>query len=304
MKEIFKITISLTMVCVAAALILGAVYAKTEHVRKENEEKIQQQTIRQLLGFGGEGGSKAPENLRVYAVYRYVLSDPKGGTRLAYLMPLKDKGFVLAEIDLEGKPGKTFAVEGDPAKLAERPVRDAAIQAVLPKDVRAVYAQTLFIANLGDQRLGYVVPGVTQGFKTFIKMMVSLDPNFTVTGIAITESEEDPGLGAEIEQNYFRNQFTGKTVEFLRDLKVVKDPLPDDYFQALDPLVAAKKGLSEEKIKEIKEKHIKDDIYALTGATISSRAVTNGVKDTVRKFVYRLGILNDAIKKENMQVAF
>ncbi|MDQ1237885.1 MAG: H+/Na+-translocating ferredoxin:NAD+ oxidoreductase subunit [Thermodesulfobacteriota bacterium] len=304
MKEIFKITISLTMVCVVAALILGAVYAKTEHVRKENEEKIQQQTIRDLLGFSGKGDNKAPENLRVYAVYRYVLSDSKGGILLGYLMPLKDKGFVLAEIDLEGKPGKTYLVEGDAVKLAERPARDAAVQAVLPKDVRAVYAQTLFIANLGDQRLGYVIPGVTQGFKTFIKMMVSLDPNFTVTGIAITESEEDPGLGAEIEQNYFRNQFRGKTVESLKDLKVVKEPLPDDYFMALDPMVAAKKGLSPEKISGIKEKHIKDDIYALTGATISSKAVTNGVKDTVRKFVYRLGILNDAIKKENMQVAF
>ena len=52
--------------------------------------------------------------------------------------------------------------------------------------------------------------------------------------------------------------------------------------------------MTPEQIREIKQKHLKDDIYALTGATISSRAVTNGVKDTVRKFVYRLDILNDA----------
>ena len=304
MKEIFKITISLTAVCLVAAIILGVVYAKTEHARKENEERIEQQTIRDLLGFKEGSGTKAPADLKVYAVYRYVLTDSKGRNSLGYLLPVKEGGYVLAEIDLDGKPGKTYKIEGDAAKLADRSARDAAVKAALPGDIRAVYAQTLFIANLGDKRLGYVIPGVTQGFKTFIKLMVSLDPSFTVTGIAITESEEDPGLGAEIEQNYFKNQFAGKTLDVLKELKVIKEPLPSDYLAALDPAVAAKRGLTKEQVKEIKEKHLKDDIYALTGATISSRAVTTGVKDTVRKFVYRIGILDDAIKKENLHVAF
>jgi Na+-translocating ferredoxin:NAD+ oxidoreductase RnfG subunit len=52
MKEIVKIVLSLTAVCVAAALILGAVFAKTEHVRKENEEKLREETIQSLLGYG------------------------------------------------------------------------------------------------------------------------------------------------------------------------------------------------------------------------------------------------------------
>jgi len=302
MKEIIRITASLTVVCVVAALILGAVYAKTDHIRKENEEKLQHETIEGLLGFGS--GKKAPEDLKVYPVYRYVISDAKGETVLGYLMPLKDKGYVLAEVELSGKPGKVIHVEDDPSVLAERASRDAAVNRVLPKGSKAVYAQTLFIANLGDKRLGYVIPGVTQGFKTFIKLMVSLNPEFTVTGIAITESEEDPGLGAEIEQGYFRNQFVGKTLEILKNLKVVKEPLPQDYFVALDSPKATKKGLSQDQIRTIKEKHLKADIYALTGATISSKAVTNGVKDTVRKFVYRVEILSDAIKKDNIQVAF
>lgn len=302
MKEIFKITFSLTAVCVVAAFILGAVYAKTERLRKENEEKIEHETIEGLLGFGHH--KKAPENLRIYPVYRYVVTDSKGDTRLAYLMPLKSKGYVLAEIELNGQVGKVVPVDADAPKLAERGSRDAVVNSVLPKDSKAVYAQTLFIANLGDKRLGYVIPGVTQGFKTFIKLMVSLNPEFVVTGIAITESEEDPGLGAEIEQNYFRNQFVGKTTEVLKNLKVVKEPLPPDYFAVLDMQPAKGKNLTPDQQREIREKHLKDDIYALTGATISSRAVTNGVKDTVRKFVYRLEILNDAIKKDNIQVAF
>jgi len=304
MKEIFKITISLTVVCLVAAIILGVVYAKTEHARKENEERIEQQTIRELLGFRQESGKKAPVDLKIYAVYRYVLTDPKGVNTLGYLIPLKEGGYVLAEIDLDGKPGKTYKIDADAAKLSDRTARDAAVKAALPSSMKAVYAQALFVANLGEKRLGYVIPGVTQGFKTFVKLMVSLDPSFTVTGVAITESEEDPGLGAEIEHNYFKNQFAGKTLEILKELKVVKEPLPSDYLAALDPAVAARRGLSKEQVKEIKEKHLKDDIYALTGATISSRAVTTGVRDTVRKFVYRIGILDGAIKKENLHVAF
>jgi len=302
MKEIVKITFSLTIVCVMAAFILGAVYAKTEHIRKENEEKIEHETIEGLLGFGP--GKKAPDNLKIYPVYRYVINDAKGNPRLGYLMPMKEKGYLLAEIELSGKLRTVIPVEADASKLSERASRDSVVNSALPKDLKAVYAQALFIANLGDKRLGYVIPGVTQGFKTFIKLMVSLDPNLTVTGIAITESEEDPGLGAEIEQSYFKNQFAGKTQEVLKNLKVVKEPLPSDYFAVLDPPKAARQGLANDQIREIKEKHIKDDIYALTGATISSRAVTNGVKDTVRKFVYRLEILGDAIKKDNIQVAF
>jgi Na+-translocating ferredoxin:NAD+ oxidoreductase subunit G len=302
MKEIVKIVLSLTAVCIAAALILGAVFAKTEHIRKENEEKLREETIQSLLGYGTD--VKKPGDLKIFDVHRYVITDEKGTTVLGYLLPLKEKGFALVEIDLSGKPGKVIPVNGDAAQLAERSTRDAAINAALPKGSKATYAETLSIANLGDKRLGYVVPGVTQGFKTFIKLMVSLNPDFTVTGIAITESEEDPGLGAEIQQNFFRNQFVGKTVEILKGLKVIKEPLPTDYLDVLEPAKAKKMGLTQDQIGEIKQKHAKDDIYALTGATISSRAVTNGVKDTVRKFVYRLDILTGALKQENLRVAF
>jgi electron transport complex protein RnfG len=86
-------------------------------------------------------------------------------------------------------------------------------------------------------------------------------------------------------------------VEILKGLKVIKEPLPTDYLDVLEPAKAKKVRLTKDQIHAVKEKHLKDDIYALTGATISSRAVTNGVRDTVRKFVYRLDILTDALKQ-------
>jgi electron transport complex protein RnfG len=302
MKEIFKITASLTAVCIVASLILGFVYAKTEHARKLNEERIEQETIQSLLGYGK--GKKAPSDLKVYPVYRYVINSDKGVTFLGYVLPLKDKKVALVKMDLSGNPVKVFPIQAELASLSDKATRDAAVDGVLPKGWKSVYAQTIFVADLGDKRLGYVVPGVTQGFKTFIKLMVSLNPEFTVTGVAVTYSEEDPGLGAEIQKDFFRNQFVGKTLDLLKKLTVVKEPLPDAYAIALDPAKAKKKGFSAEQVKEIKAKHLNDNIYALTGATISSRALTNGVVNTVKKFVYRLDKLNEAVKKDQLSIAF
>jgi electron transport complex protein RnfG len=302
MKEIIKITFSLTVICIAAALILGAVFAKTDHARKEIKEEQEAETDRGLIGFGA--GKKVPADLKIYPVYRYVIKDEKGATVLGYLLPLKDKGQALLEIDLSGKPLKAVPVQGDAIQLADRATRDKAVSEALGKGSQATFAETFTIANLGDKRLAYVIPGSTQGFKERIQLKVSLEPELSVMGVAIEESKEDPGLGDKIKENFFRNQFVGKTQDLLKELKVIKEPLPADYLPALEPERAKKDKLTSEQVREIKQKHLKDDIYALTGATISSRAVTAGVKDTVRRFTYRLGILNDAIKQEKIQVAF
>jgi electron transport complex protein RnfG len=302
MKEIFKITMSLTAVCIAASLILGFVYAKTDHARKLNEERIEQKTIQGLLGFGAD--EKAPDDLKIFPVYRYVITSPQGEASLGYVLPLKGDKVVLVELDLSGKPIRVLPIDASISSLADQANRDNIINGALPKGSKSVWAQTIFVADRGGKRLSYVVPGVIQGFKTFIKLMVSLTPDFTVSGVAVTYSEEDPGLGAEIQKDFFRNQFVGKTLDLIKKLSVVKEPLPADYASSLDPVKAKQKGLTAEQVKEIKAKHLNDDIYALTGATISSRALTKGVVNTVQKFVKRLEILDEAIRKEQLSIAF
>lgn len=302
MKEILKITFSLTAVCVAAAVILGAVYTQTAQIRKEQEEKATKETVESLLGYGK--GKQTPSDLHIYSVYRYVVTRPDGQTLLGYVLPIKGGGHVLAEIDLSGSPGKVIPLKGTESEIGEHGPRDKIVNEGLGKGAHATYAQTLYIADLGDKRLGYVVPGVTQGFKTFIKLMVSLDPKFTVKGIAILEMEEDPGLGAEIEKPFFKNQFSGKTVERLKTLEVVKKPLPQDYLTALVPDKAKKAGWDKAKVTDIRKKFDDSDIYALTGATISSQAVLNGVKSSVRKFAYRLDVLKKAVNEKDIKIAF
>ncbi len=301
MKDIFKIAFSLTIICVAAAMILGVVFAYTDHARKVNEEKLKKEIIQGLLGYGGS--TKTPENLQVFPIYRYVIARGET-TTLGYVVPTKDQGHALVEVDVDGQPVKVIPIKATEIQLAEQGSRDAAVSEALGKDAKSVYAESFYIANLGNERLGYVVPGVTQGFKTFIDLMISMDPKFTITGVEITRSEEDPGLGDEIKRDFFKQQFVGKNTEALKGLKVIKEPMPAEYYTALEPAKAKKAGWNSDKIGEIKHRHLEDEIYALTGATISSKALTTGVKETARKFVYRLDILNEALKKQNVQAAF
>ena len=97
----------------------------------------------------------------------------------------------------------------------------------------------------GDK--GYVVRVAPNGFGGAIDMMVGVDLNGAVTGVAIVSQSETASLGANCTREDFRAQFTGKT----GTLSVSKDG---------------------------------GEIEALTGATVTSRAVTEGV-NTALEFV-------------------
>ena len=97
----------------------------------------------------------------------------------------------------------------------------------------------------GDR--GYVVRVAPNGFGGAIDMMVGVDVSGAVTGVAIVSQSETASLGANCTREDFRAQFTGKT----GTLSVSKDG---------------------------------GEIEALTGATATSRAVTEGV-NTALEFV-------------------
>jgi electron transport complex protein RnfG len=108
---------------------------------------------------------------------------------------------------------------------------------------------------LNPQDIGYIVEGFGKGYSSYINVLASVDKNFIVQKISILDHSETPGLGDEIEKDYFLNQFKGKTAD---NLVVIK-------------------GETEDKIE------------AITGATISTRAVTeDGVKNGVKMLKEKL----------------
>jgi len=91
---------------------------------------------------------------------------------------------------------------------------------------------------------GYVVQVAPSGFGGTISMVVGVGTDGTVTGVSIIKMSETSGLGSNAAKDDFRNQYLGES----------------------GPFAVNKDGGS---------------IDALTGATITSRAVTNGVNAAI-----------------------
>jgi len=298
MKDIITIVVRLTVSCLLAATVMGLCFIFTSNAKKHNEHVKEQQVMYELLGYKGD--AKAPESVAMHEVYRYVISNSDKQS-IGYLVPEghgEESKFLFVNIDLSGSLIETKPVALNATEAIEAEPRKKAIEAAVGPGYEVTFADQTIVVTDNGKRVAYLIGGKFQGFKTFVSVMLAVDPAFSLIGLEILEHEEDPGLGAEITQNYFKNQFKGKPFEALKAINVVKAPIPTDYLNALNGKV------SEEDILKLREQYKDKDIYALTGATISTKAVSNGVKGIVMKFAYRINVLDKVLKEQHLAVSF
>ena len=105
----------------------------------------------------------------------------------------------------------------------------------------------------GADNVGYVFTSGAKGYGGTVSVMVGVDNEGVITGIEILSHDETPGLGANSTKPEFQEQFAG---------------------QPADGTVAVEKDGG--------------SIVALTGATITSRAVSEGV-NAAAKFAAEQG---------------
>lgn len=113
-----------------------------------------------------------------------------------------------------------------------------------------------FEAFRGNKLVGYCLRITANGYNGFIRIIAGVDLNGIITGVRVLEHQETPGLGAKIneikpqeEDPWFLRQFIGKPAGNLQ---------------------------------------VKKDIDAITGATISSRAVMDAINKTVNEFLVKV----------------
>lgn len=125
----------------------------------------------------------------------------------------------------------------------------ASMQEVLPADEYTPVDYTGPEANVASVHkagdAGFVVEVTPAGFGGAIDMVVGIASDGTVTGVSIVKMTETSGLGANAAKESYRSQYVGLS----GTLAVNKDG---------------------------------GQIDALTGATITSRAVTEGVNTAIR----------------------
>ncbi len=92
------------------------------------------------------------------------------------------------------------------------------------------------------------------GFSPDLTLMVGINPQFSeLIGIEILEQTETPGLGNKIEDDWFKDQFKGQIMDD-QETTVIKNVKPSDPTRG---------------------------IQAISGATISSKAVVNIIRTQV-----------------------
>lgn len=121
--------------------------------------------------------------------------------------------------------------------------REKLIPGAIFEECETADGESYFIArDEAEQILGFVFIATENGYSSKIQTMVGIDANFDIIGIEILDQGETPGLGANCINESFSAQFTDKDA---LGLKVNKDD---------------------------------GEIVALSGATITSRAIVNSIR--------------------------
>lgn len=129
----------------------------------------------------------------------------------------------------------------------------------------------LFVGEKDGKTL-YVIPMRGKGLWDAIWGFVAVDKSLVVQGVFFDHAGETPGLGAEIKQRYFMDDFTGEHI------------LDGDAFKG----ITVAKGNND----PVNENKTDNKVDAIAGATITGDGVTAMIKKDMRMYLPYLKSLN------------
>ncbi len=113
-----------------------------------------------------------------------------------------------------------------------------------PEMSNYTFEDDIYTIHAEEADVGFAYLAVGKGYGGYIDILVGLENETTLRGISVIKHLESPGLGAKITENEYREQYVGLNIN--------------------DAMLKYDGG----------------QIDAITGASISSRAVANTVKAT------------------------
>ena len=230
-KNLYTVVFAAVMVVVVGSLLAFVASGLGDKI-SENERLEKQQNILYAMGVNenvDEGSvnfvptNKVADAFKQYIVEQIVIEGDKiSDNDEAYLIDLKKQ--------------QTLAKAGETRKLP------------------------LFIGEKDGKKF-YIIPMYGKGLWDAIWGFISLDSNMVVQGVYFDHKGETPGLGANIKQRYFMDDFTGESI------------LSGTRYA----------GITVAKGNNDPTNQTKDDneVDALAGATITGNGVTAMIKETV-----------------------
>jgi H+/Na+-translocating ferredoxin:NAD+ oxidoreductase subunit G len=172
--------------------------------------------------------------------------------------------------------GAANSVTAGPIAETAAKAKQAAMKEILPKadefkEVENKSNDTILEVNAGyknNEIVGYALKVAPKGYGGAVQMMVGISNEGTIGGIKILSHSETPGLGANAPKPKFSGQFANKSIS--KQLQVKKGKASKD-----------------------------NEIQALTGATITSRAVTGGVNNAIDFYKSELNTDSKNASEEN-----
>ncbi len=161
--------------------------------------------------------------------------------------------------------GGAYELTKNPIEHQNQKIREQALKEILPqahtfRDIEESIddfpIESVTAGFREDDLIGYVIKVRPKGYGGPIDLMVGISNEGVLQGIKILKHGETPGLGANAENPTFSQRFVGK---------ILQTPL------------AVVKGISEKN----------HEIEAITGATITSKAIAQGV-NTAMEFYHSI----------------
>lgn len=235
-KNSYTVVFAVVMVAIIGSLLAGFASGLKPTI-KANERYEKQQNILYAMGINGNEG---PSDVKF--VPTAVVEE-------------KFNQYITSQVVIQGNQ----VTENDQAYLI-----DLKKEETLAKDPGYQRRLPLFIGEKDGKEI-YVIPVRGKGLWDAIWGYVAVDRNMEITGVYFDHKGETPGLGAEIKQRFFMDDFEGE--RFLRD----------GEFES----IKVAKGNNDPKNMD------KDDneVDALAGATITGDGVTAMLRKDVLMYV-------------------
>ena len=148
---------------------------------------------------------------------------------------------------------------------------------------------TFWVARSSQGVEGYAFVISQRGYAGDIKYMVGVDTKGNITGITVLEQSETPGLGSRITEEASEDYIW----TFLFRKSEQSKPWFTEQFEGLsvyDP-IGIEKSMGEWHTLDDENRQIlknKNSVTAITGSTISTQAVTNGLQRQVAPYMNAL----------------
>lgn len=248
-KNSYTILFAIAMVVVVGSLLAFTASSLKPNI-KENERMEKQQNILYAMGV----------NENVEGSITFISTD-KVAEAFA--------NNVSAQIVLEIKGGRILKEMSREEFMAENNNKEPYLIDIKKEQTKAKNGKSRFLPLFKGEQKGeivYVAPIRGKGLWDAIWGYVALDKDMVVRGTFFDHAGETPGLGSNIKQRYFMDDFYGE--KLLTDAGVFKG-------------IAVAKGNNDPK-NEIKDDY---EVDALAGATITGDGVSAMIKKDLKLYL-------------------